>query len=123
MAIQRIRPGSRMSQAVIHGDTIWLAGQVGEASADIATQTRQALTSVEALLAEAGSDKGHILQIIVWLADMADFDAMNAVYDAWVDPANPPVRACGEATLATPDYLVEFIVTAARLDEQRTLGE
>lgn len=118
MAIQRIRPGSRMSQAVIHGDTIWLAGQVGEASADITRQTRQALASVEAVLAEAESDKSHILQVIVWLADMGDFNAMNAVYDAWVDPANPPVRACGEARLATPDYLVEFIVTAARREKQ-----
>lgn len=123
MAIQRIRSGSRMSQAVIHGDTIWLAGQVGEASGDIATQTRQALASIEVLLAEAGSDKSRILQVIVWLADMADFDAMNAVYDGWVDPTNPPVRACGEARLATPEYRVEFIVTAARQEKRPTQGE
>lgn len=113
MAIRRISPGSRMSQAVVHGDTVWLAGQVGEEGADVATQAAQALAEVEALLAEAGSGKDRILQVIVWLADMADFEAMNAVYDAWIDPANPPARATGEAKLATPGYRVEFIMTAA----------
>jgi Putative translation initiation inhibitor, yjgF family len=114
MTITRLHPGSRMSQAVIHGDTVYLAGQVGEPGSDVATQAKQALAEVDRLLAEAGSDKSKALQVIVWLADMADFSAMNAVYDAWIDPENPPVRACGEAKLATPDYLVEFIVTAAR---------
>ena len=112
MTIPRLHPGPRMSQAVIHGDTIWLAGQVGDPAADVTTQVKQALSAVDALLAEAGSDRPHLLQVIVWLADMADFDAMNAVYDAWVDPANPPVRAGGEACLAAPGYRVEFIVTA-----------
>lgn len=114
MTLTRLHPGPRMSQAVIHGDTIWLAGQVGDADADVATQTAQALASVDALLAEAGSDRAHVLQVIVWLADMADFAAMNAVYDGWIDPAHPPARACGEARLAAPGYRVEFIVTAAR---------
>ncbi len=114
MTITRLHPGKRMSQAVIHGETVYLAGQVGEPKSDLAGQTREALAAVEALLAEAGSDKSRILQVIVWLADIADFAAMNAVYDAWIDPANPPARACGEARLATPDYRVEFIVTAAR---------
>lgn len=114
MSVTRLHPGPRMSQAVIHGDTIYLAGQVGEAGSDVAAQARQALAKVDALLAEAGSSKSKALQVIVWLADMADFAAMNAVYDAWIDPANPAARACGEAKLATPDYLVEFIVTAAR---------
>lgn len=113
MAVKRLHPGKRMSQAVIHNDTVYLAGQVGEPGSDIATQTREALAEVDKLLAEAGSDKSKALQVIVWLSDMADFAAMNAVYDAWIDPENPPVRACGEAKLATPDYLVEFIVTAA----------
>lgn len=114
MSITRIGSGPRMSQAVIHGDTVYLAGQVGTEGADIATQARDALASVEALLAQAGSDKSRILSVTVWLADMADFVAMNAVYDAWVDRDNPPARATGEARLATPGYKVEFIVTAAR---------
>lgn len=114
MTVTRLHPGPRMSQAVIHGDTIYLAGQVGEPGSDVAEQARQALAKVDSLLAEAGSSKSKALQVIVWLADMADFATMNAVYDAWIDPSNPAARACGEAKLATPDYLVEFIVTAAR---------
>ncbi|WP_417280371.1 RidA family protein [Celeribacter sp.] len=113
MAVKRLHPGARMSQAVIHNDTVYLAGQVGEPSNDITAQSREALAEVDRLLAEAGSDKSKTLKVIVWLANMDDFAAMNAVYDAWIDPENPPVRACGEAKLATPDYLVEFIVTAA----------
>ena len=111
--ITRIQPDSRMSQAVIHGQTIYLAGQVGEPGEDVAAQTRTALAEVEAILVECGSDKSKILSAQVWLADIADFEAMNGVWDAWVDPANPPVRACGEARLAAPGYRVEFIVTAA----------
>ncbi len=111
--IQRIEPGRRMSGAVIHGDTVYLAGQVGE-GADVTVQARAALAEVDRLLALAGSDKSRILSCIIWLADMADFAAMNAVWESWVDPANPPARATGEARLATPDYKVEFIITAAR---------
>ena len=111
--IQRIEPGPRMSQAVIHGNTVYLAGQVAK-GADVVEQSRAALAEVDRLLALAGSDKSRILTVTVWLADMADFAAMNSVYDAWVDRANPPARATGEARLATPEYLVEFIVTAAR---------
>jgi len=113
MTIQRIEPGRRMSGAVIHGDTVYLAGQVGE-GADVSAQARSALAEVERLLALAGSDKSRILACTIWLADIADFAAMNAVWDGWIDPANPPARATGEAKLATPDYKVEFIVTAAR---------
>ncbi len=115
MSITRIGSGPRMSQAVIHGDTVYLAGQIGTEGADITTQARDAQASVDALLAQAGSDKSRILSVTVWLADMADFAAMNAVYDAWVDKANLPARATGESRLATPDYLVEFIVTAAKI--------
>ncbi len=113
MTITCLEPGKRMSQAVVHGDTIYLAGQVGH-GADVTAQTQDALASVDRLLAECGSDKTHILSVIVWLADMSDFDGMNAIWDAWIDPANPPARAACEARLATPDYLVEFIVTAAK---------
>ncbi|GKY87726.1 RidA family protein [Sinisalibacter aestuarii] len=114
MTITRFEPGPRMSQAVAHGDTIYLAGMVGAEGAEVAEQAKAALAEVDRVLAAMGSSKSHALQIIVWLADMADFAAMNAVYDAWIDPENPPARACGEAKLATPGYKVEFIVTAAK---------
>lgn len=114
MSITRLHPGPRMSQAVLHNNTVYLAGQVGEPGSDIATQTQDCLDAVDKLLAEAGSDKSKLLQVVIWLADMSDFAEMNAVYDAWIDPENPSARACGEAKLATPDYLVEFIVTAAQ---------
>lgn len=112
-SIQRIEPGPRMSQAVIHGQTVYLAGQVGTLDADIQTQVRTALAKVDRLLAAAGTDKSRILQATVWLADMADFAAMNAEWEAWVDPANTPARATGEAKLAQPGFKVEFIVTAS----------
>lgn len=112
--IKRFDSNGRMSQAVVHGDTIYLAGQVGEGP-DVTAQAKSALGEVERLLALAGGSKASILSMTVWLADMKDFATMNAVYDAWVDPANQPTRACGEAKLATPDYLVEFMVVAAKL--------
>jgi len=114
MSIKRIEPGKRMSQAVIHGDTVYLAGQVGTAGASVTDQTKEILGKIEKLLAEAGSDKSKLLQATIWLANMGDFAEMNAVWDAWVDPANPPARACGEARLAAPGYTVEIIVIAAR---------
>ncbi|MBB3998245.1 RidA family protein [Aureimonas pseudogalii] len=113
MSIRRIEPGRRMSAAVVHGNTVYLAGQVGEPGQDVAAQTKTVLSEIDRLLAEAGTDKSKILQATIWLADMADFGAMNAVWDAWVDPANPPARATGESKLATPDYRVEIIVIAA----------
>ncbi|MFJ7354769.1 RidA family protein [Phyllobacterium sp. NPDC097923] len=113
MSIRRIEVGPRMSQAVIHGNTVYLAGQVGTPGKSVTEQTKDVLVSVERLLKEAGSDKSKILQAIIWMADMKDFAEMNAVWDAWVDPANTPARATGEAKLATPDYLVEIIITAA----------
>lgn len=114
MSIQRIGSGPRMSQAVIHGDTVYLAGQVGAPGESVTAQTKAVLASVEALLAQAGSDKSKILTATIWLADMADFAEMNAVWDVWVDGKDAPARATGEAKLATPDYKVEVIVVAAR---------
>ena len=114
MEIERRHNGKRMSQIVIHGDTIYLAGQVGRADVSVAEQTQDCLDSIDRLLAEAGSDKTRILQAVIWLADMSDFAAMNQVWDAWVPEGHAPARACGESKLATPDYLVEIIVTAAR---------
>ena len=112
MSIRRIDAGPRMSDIVIHNNTVYLAGQVGE-GATVAEQTKDTLAKVDALLAKAGSSKSKLLQTIIWLDDMANFAEMNAVWDAWVDPANTPARATGEAKLAAPKYKVEIIITAA----------
>ncbi|WP_380877061.1 hypothetical protein ACFB49_11280 [Sphingomonas sp. DBB INV C78] len=113
MTIRRLEAGPRMSQAVIHGNTVYLAGQVGAPGESVTIQTRAVLREIDDLLAEAGTDKSKILSATIWLADMATFGEMNAVWDAWVDPANAPARATGESKLATPDYKVEIIVIAA----------
>ena len=112
MSITRIENGRRMAQAVVHNNIVYLAGQVGE-GATVADQCRSALAEVDRLLAAAGSDKSKILQTIIYLSDMSTFAEMNAVWEAWVDPNNTPARATSQAALATPDYKVEFIVTAA----------
>lgn len=111
--IKRFETGPRMSMAVVHNGTAYLAGQVGEPGKDVAGQTQDCLDRVDALLAQVGSDKSRILSAQIWLADMGDFAAMNSVWDAWVSPGNAPARATGEAKLATPDYKVEVIVIAA----------
>ncbi|MDN2583051.1 RidA family protein [Aquibium sp. ELW1220] len=113
MSIRRIEPGKRMSQAVIHGSTVYLTGQVGTPGKDVKAQTQEVLASIDRLLAEAGSDKSKLLSATIWLADMRDFADMNSVWDVWVDPANPPARATGEARLATAQHLVEIIIVAA----------
>ena len=112
MTIRRIEVGPRMTQAVIHGNTVYLAGQVGVGN-NTAEQTRDILAKVDRLLNAAGSDKSKLLQAIIWLADMKDFAEMNSVWDKWVDPQNTPARATGEAKLAGPQYKVEIIITAA----------
>lgn len=111
--IERHHIGQRMSQIVIHHGAVYLAGQVGDRTDGVADQTRTCLEKVERLLSEAGSDKTRILQCTIWLADMADFAEMNAVWDAWVPQGHAPARACGEARLAHPDLKVELLVTAA----------
>lgn len=111
--IKRLAPGPRMSQAVVHGGLVWLAGQVANPGGSVADQTKEILQNIEKLLLDAGSDKSRLLQATIWLANMDDFAEMNEIWDAWVDPANPPARACGESKLATPDYTVEIIVVAA----------
>ncbi|HWK36255.1 RidA family protein [Sphingomonas sp.] len=113
MTIQRLHSGARMSQAVIHNGLVYLAGQIGAPGEDATAQTKAVLASIDALLAEAGTDKSRLLQATIWLADMADFGAMNAVWEAWIGGADAPTRATGEVKLATPDYKVEIIVTAA----------
>ncbi len=113
MSIIRKHVGRRMSEIVIHGDTVYLAGQVGETGKTIEEQTAEALALVDKFLIEAGSSRQHILQVIIWLKDIADFDGMNSVYDAWVPEGHTPARATSEAKLADPSLLVEVIVTAA----------
>ncbi|GGB38391.1 hypothetical protein GCM10011380_29750 [Sphingomonas metalli] len=114
MTITRIDQGPRMSEAVIHGDTIYLAGQVGAPGESVTEQTRAVLAEIDALLERTGSSRDHMLRAQIWLADMADFAEMNAVWDAWIAHHAAPARATGEAKLASPDYKVEIIVTAAR---------
>ena len=111
--ITRHQSGPRMSQIVTHNGTVYLAGKVAK-GATVAEQTAGCLAQVDALLAEAGSDNTHMLQVVIWLSDMADFAEMNGVWDAWVPQGHTPARACGEAKLATPEYKVEIIVTAAQ---------
>ena len=112
--IVRLEKGPRMSQSVSYNGMVWLAGQVGTPGASVTQQTQDILAKIDKLLAASGSDKSRLLQAVIWLADMKDFAEMNAVWDAWVDPDNPPARACGEAKLATPEYTVEIIVVAAK---------
>ena len=111
--ITRFGTGPRMSEAVSYNGIIWLAGQVGAPGTSVAEQTKACLAEVDRILAAAGTDKTRILSTQIWMADMADFAEMNAVWDAWVPQGHTPARATGEAKLATPDYLVEVIVTAA----------
>ncbi len=111
--IVRLEPGPRMAQAVVHNGVVHLAGQVGTPGSSVAEQTRAVLAEVDRLLGLAGTSKARLLTAQVWLPDMGAFEEMNAVWDAWVDRANPPARWTGEARLATPDYKVEIIVTAA----------
>ncbi|MGC4250592.1 MAG: RidA family protein [Sphingobium sp.] len=114
MTIQRIETGPRMSQAVVHGDTVYLAGQVAAPGESVAAQTTAVLAQVDQLLKETGSSKDHLLMATIWLADMADFAEMNGVWDAWIAGHPAPARATGEAKLATPDFKVEIIIIAAR---------
>ncbi len=113
MSIERLHSGARMSQAVIHGGIVYLAGQVAKGE-DAKAQTRAILDQIDSLLAEAGTDRSKLLQATIWLADMADFAAMNEVWEAWIGGANAPTRATGEVRLATPEYKVEIIVTAVQ---------
>ena len=104
-----------MSRCVIRGDMVYLAGLTAQdRSADITGQTQQILDSIDHYLAEAGTDKSKLLQANLWISDMANFAAMNAVWNAWVDAENPPVRACVRADLAVPELLIEIMVTAYR---------
>lgn len=114
MDIVRYGIGPRMTQMLIHNQTVYLCGQTAEKKADTtAEQTRHILAQIDELLAKAGSHKSKLLQVQVWLKDIKDYDAMNAVWDAWVEPGHTPGRATCEAQMCYPNVLVEIIATAA----------
>ncbi|MEP6884631.1 MAG: RidA family protein [Gammaproteobacteria bacterium] len=114
MTIKRIQTGPRMSQAVIHNKTVYLAGQVGS-GASVAIQTREILAAIDALLTEAGTDKTRLLSATIWLTNMATFAEMNAVWEAWVVPGATPARATvTSAQLASGEYKIEIAVVAAQ---------
>ena len=115
--IERMETGQRMSRIVRHNGVAYLCGQVGDGDT-VAEQTRDCLSRIERLLAMAGSSPDRVLQAIIWLSDMRDFDEMNAVWDSWVPPGHAPARACGEARLARDTLKVEIIVTAALLGQE-----
>ncbi len=112
--IQRLDVGPRMSEAAVHNGTVYLAGQIADnAGADIRGQTRQVLAAIDALLERVGSDKTRILRAEIFLADMADFAAMNAEWETWVESGHTPPRATVQAALARPEWKIEIVVTAA----------
>jgi enamine deaminase RidA (YjgF/YER057c/UK114 family) len=116
MKIERHETGPRMSKAVIHGDTVYLAGIVADSpkGKSVAEQTKNILSQIDGFLALAGTDKTKLLSANIWITDMANFAEMNSVWDSWVSPGNTPARATVEAKLASPDYKVEIMVVAAR---------
>jgi enamine deaminase RidA (YjgF/YER057c/UK114 family) len=112
--LQHFQSGANLSQAVVHGGVVYLSGQVAEdGSTDAMSQTRAVLNSIDGHLAAVGTDRSHLLQVIVWLQDMADFDSMNEVWRTWLDGAAPPARATAQVALADADWRVEIIATAA----------
>ena len=116
MKIERYETGPRMSKAVIHGDTVYLAGIVADSpkGKSVAEQTKNILSQIDGFLALTGTDKTKLLSANIWITDMANFAEMNSVWDSWVSPGNTPARATVEAKLASPDYKVEIMVVAAR---------
>ena len=113
--IARIDQNARRSRASVFENLVFLAGQVADdKTGDIAQQTLEALAKVDDLLAQAGSERNRLLSVQIWLTSMADFAAMNAVYDAWVVPDHRPTRCCGQVALADPDWKVEIVAIAAR---------
>jgi enamine deaminase RidA (YjgF/YER057c/UK114 family) len=112
--LRRFHVGDRMSEMTIHNGTVYLAGQIAEdASQDIRGQTAQVLASIDKLLTEAGTDKAHILRCQIFIKDLADFAAMNEVWEDWVAPGDAPPRATVQANLARPEWKIEMVVTAA----------
>ena len=116
MSIQRFETGPRMSQAVVHGNTVYLAGVVAgkAAGGSVTDQTKDILSIIDGHLAKAGTDKSKLLSANIWITDMSKFNEMNAVWDGWISPGNTPARATVEAKLAAPQYNVEIMVVAAK---------
>ncbi len=119
MTIERLEPrlgaGPHMSRIVVHGDTIYLAGQVAQdRSVGVREQTEQILANIDRQLATVGSSHSKVLSAVIWLTDMSKFEELNEAWNAWVDPGNLPVRACVNAQLAHPDPKVEIMVIAAK---------
>ena len=115
MTIQRFHVGKRLSEMVVHGDTVYLAGQVADdPKADVGDQVRQVLAQIDKLLAEAGSDKTKILSTTIYLPDMGDFPELNKAWEAWVPAGQCPARATVQASLAAADFKVEIQVIAAK---------
>jgi enamine deaminase RidA (YjgF/YER057c/UK114 family) len=114
MPLRRLQPEGRLSGAVVHAGLVHLAGQVADdPTLDAEGQTADILRQIDALLTEAGTDKAHLISVQVFLADMADLDAMNRAWDAWLDRANRPARATVQARLADPRWRVEMTGVAA----------
>jgi len=116
MSIQRFETGPRMSQVVVHGNTVYLAGVVASNAKgeSVTRQTQDILSIIDGHLATAGTDKSKLLSATIYITDMATFAEMNAVWDGWVSPGNTPARATVEAKLAAPAYNVEIMVIAAK---------
>ena len=116
MSIQRFETGPRMSQAVVHGNTVYVAGVVAKKAAgeSVTKQTQEILSIIDGHLAKAGTDKSKLLSANIYISDMKNFAEMNAVWDGWVSPGNTPARATVEAKLAAAQYTVEIMVTAAK---------
>jgi enamine deaminase RidA (YjgF/YER057c/UK114 family) len=115
MTIQRIEPGKRLTQCVVHGDRVYLAGIISDnPKLDVKGQTEDVLKKIDKLLAQGGTNKSRLLTATIYLPDMRNFQTMNAVWDGWVDTANTPARATVGAALANPELLVEIQVTAAK---------
>ncbi|MEE9587908.1 MAG: RidA family protein [Hyphomicrobiaceae bacterium] len=115
MSIKRIQVGDRMSQVVIYNNTVYTAGVVALTAPgeSVEAQTKDIVDRIDGLLAEAGTDKSRLLTATIWLSDIATFDEMNKIWDAWVSPGNTPGRACVQSKLAAPQFTVEIQVTAA----------
>ena len=113
--IKRFQVGERMSQAVVHGDTVYTAGQVAQSApgASVADQTRAILSQIDDLLREAGTDKSRLISATIWLSDISTFNEMNEIWDAWVVHGQTPCRACVESKLAASQFTVEISVIAA----------
>ncbi len=113
MTIQRIEPGPRLSHAVVHNNTVYLCGMVGEEGTSIEDQMKSVLGDIDDYLGRVGSDKSKILSAIIWIDDFKHFDAMNTAWEAWLPAGCAPARATGQVKLAKPGWNVEIIITAA----------